>query len=214
MTGWIRINRDIVNHWIYQNEKWRLWWIDMLLMAAWEETEVADGKQMIRLEKGQILASVSDLCKRWKANTKEVRYFLDKLIAEDMIVAKARAKQRAILTISNYVNYQAPGAKQRAKAVANENKQENKEQEGYSKRYLDFLKYLETHTPYCYKNMTLPTEVEFYKMVDKYGAKMVAETVEQIENRKDLRKTYTNLYRTMLNWLENEMKRRGNNGAV
>ena len=69
----------------------------------------------------------------------------------------------------------------------------------------DFLKFndwLKRNAPYCSnaKNFSSQiTEAEFLKLKEKYTGKQIADIIEQIENRKDLRKRYTNLYRTVLN---------------
>ena len=74
----------------------------------------------------------------------------------------------------------------------------------------DFLKFndwLKRNAPYCSnaKNFSSHiTEAEFLKLKEKYTGKQIADIIEQIENRKDLRKRYTNLYRTVLNWAKKE----------
>lgn len=73
--------------------------------------------------------------------------------------------------------------------------------------YQKFQDWLGKHAPYCSNVKNFPsqiTEAEFIRLKAKYTAKEIAETIEQIENRKDLRKRYTNLYRTVLNWLKRE----------
>lgn len=74
----------------------------------------------------------------------------------------------------------------------------------------DFLKFndwLKRKAPFCSnpKNFSSQiTESEFLKLKEKYSGKQIADIIEQIENRKDLRKRYTNLYRTVLNWAKKE----------
>ena len=74
----------------------------------------------------------------------------------------------------------------------------------------DFLKFndwLKRNAPYCSnaKNFSSQiTEAEFLNLKEKYTGKQIADIIEQIENRKDLRKRYTNLYRTVLNWAKKE----------
>lgn len=74
----------------------------------------------------------------------------------------------------------------------------------------DFIKFndwLKRKAPFCSnpKNFsTQITETEFLKLKEKYTGKQMADIIEQIENRKDLRKRYTNLYRTVLNWAKKE----------
>lgn len=62
--------------------------------------------------------------------------------------------------------------------------------------------WLKSNCPYIFKNMTLLTNAEFEKLKSKYSSEMIADVCSDIENRKDLRKRYTNLYRTLLNWLK------------
>lgn len=74
-----------------------------------------------------------------------------------------------------------------------------------------FNEWIKRKAPYCSnpKNFTSQiTENELIKLKEKYSAQQVADVIMQIENRKDLRKKYSNLYRTVLNWLKNEQ----NNG--
>ena len=73
--------------------------------------------------------------------------------------------------------------------------------------YQKFLDWMKRKAPYCNnpKNFSHQiTEDEFYKLKEKYSGKELADIIEQIENRKDLRKRYTNLYRTVLNWIKKE----------
>lgn len=58
-------------------------------------------------------------------------------------------------------------------------------------------------TPYIYHNISHLTQREFECLLKQYGIKAICDTLQQIENRKDLRKKYTSLYRTLLNWLKN-----------
>ncbi len=75
-----------------------------------------------------------------------------------------------------------------------------------SPEFLKFQKWLKEHAPYCSngKNMKQITENELMRLKTKYTGKEVAEIIEKIENRKDQRKRYANLYRTTLNWLKKE----------
>ncbi|GAA6244385.1 hypothetical protein F030043B2_34270 [Bacteroides fragilis] len=74
----------------------------------------------------------------------------------------------------------------------------------------DFLKFndwLKRNAPYCSNAKNFSSQImeaEFLKLKEKYTGKQIADIIEQIENRKDLRKRYTNLYRTVLNWAKKE----------
>ena len=73
--------------------------------------------------------------------------------------------------------------------------------------YLKFQDWIKRKAPFCSNPKNFPvqiTESEFFKLKAKYTGQEIADTIEQIENRKDLRKRYTNLYRTVLNWAKKE----------
>ena len=72
-----------------------------------------------------------------------------------------------------------------------------------SERYVKFTQLLDKDCPYISGHYThLISEDEFDRLMEKFTAKDVWDTIQQIENRVDLRKKYTNLYRTLLNWLK------------
>ena len=70
--------------------------------------------------------------------------------------------------------------------------------------YIKFKEWIRQKAPYCANPQNFPssqiTEAEFLKLKKVYTGQQIAEVIEQIENRKDLRKKYVNLYRTVLNW--------------
>ncbi len=73
--------------------------------------------------------------------------------------------------------------------------------------FIKFNNWLKRKAPFCSnpKNFSSQiTEAEFLRLKEKYTGKQIADIIEQIENRKDLRKRYTNLYRTVLNWAKRE----------
>lgn len=63
-------------------------------------------------------------------------------------------------------------------------------------------KWMADKTPYIYANIRHINQKEFEALKGKYTSAEICDTLQQIENRKDLRKKYTNLYRTLLNWLK------------
>lgn len=87
---------------------------------------------------------------------------------------------------------------------------DKKETEVSSPSHPDFQKFtdwIKKAAPYCSNTNNFPsqiTEDEFFKLKKDYSSRQIADIVEQIENRKDLRKRYANLYRTVLNWSKKE----------
>ncbi|NDV84254.1 DUF6291 domain-containing protein [Bacteroides sp. 51] len=70
-----------------------------------------------------------------------------------------------------------------------------------------FNYWIKDNAPYCANPRHFPhqmTEEELVKLKKKYSGSEIANIITQIENRKDLRKRYSNLYRTVLNWAKRD----------
>lgn len=104
--GWIKISRNITEHWLWDDGEKLKWWLDLLLMAQWEDKKVMYDSHLYTLQRGQMLASISFLTERWKRNRQTVMKFLKLLEEENMIMRKVVDRQTPILTICNYDKYQ------------------------------------------------------------------------------------------------------------
>ena len=74
-----------------------------------------------------------------------------------------------------------------------------------SERYSRFQQWLAKECPYIPKHFEKTiSEREFEKLLETYSARQLCDVISEINNRGDLRKRYTDLYRTVLNWLKRE----------
>lgn len=71
-----------------------------------------------------------------------------------------------------------------------------------------FAAWLSSECPYIATHLKPLTDAELDKLKQQFSTEAIMEVCHEMENRKDLRKRYTNLYRTLLNWLK---KRNENN---
>ena len=77
-------------------------------------------------------------------------------------------------------------------------------QQSRDENYIRFLNWTRQHTPYVAGHMAPLTEDQFRKLREEFGAQTVRVCMENLENRKDLRKKYSGLYRTLINWCRRE----------
>lgn len=105
-NGWIKISRNITEHWLWDDGEKLKWWLDLLLMAQWEDKKVMYDSHLYTLHRGQMIASISFLTERWKRNRKVIISFLKTLEDESMITRKVMDRQTPLLTICNYDKYQ------------------------------------------------------------------------------------------------------------
>lgn len=106
MKGWIKICRSIASHWLWRNANYFQWWVDMLLMASWQGEKRLVGRQLITLQRGQFIASIDFLAKRWHRSKPTIIAFL-KLLQQDNMITKATNNRIPIITICNYSAYQS-----------------------------------------------------------------------------------------------------------
>ena len=109
MGNWIKLNRDITAHWIFQDAEFFKWWFDLLAMVAWRDHEVMHDGHLFTLKRGQVIASISYLTERWGRNRKRIIRFLQLIEKDGMITRTVRNRQTPILTICNYEHYQQQG---------------------------------------------------------------------------------------------------------
>lgn len=102
---WIKLNASIAEHWIWQDAEKLKWWLDLILLAAWKDRKQLVGKQVVLLQRGQLIAPISYLCKRWKRSRTMVENFL-KNLQEDGMILKGTTNTIVIITIVNYETYQ------------------------------------------------------------------------------------------------------------
>ena len=106
MAGWIKISREIEDHWLWQDAERMRWWIDMLFMASFEDKKLIEDTHLITIKKGQFIASVAFLCKRWGKSNKTIIKYLKLLEEDEMICREVLHRQTPIITICNYDKYQ------------------------------------------------------------------------------------------------------------
>ena len=105
MSGWIKIHRDIARHWIFQDAEKFKWWIDLLLLASFEDNKALVGDRLVEVKRGQQIASLSFLSKRWNKAKGTVLKFLE-LLESDHMIERHTDRKVTILTICNYESYQ------------------------------------------------------------------------------------------------------------
>lgn len=103
--SWIKIDTDIVDHWIWQDAEKLKWWLDILIMASWKDRKQLVGKQLVSLHRGQFVASLSYLCKRWNRSRTMVENFL-KILQEGGMISRVCENNVSIIEVTNYEHYQ------------------------------------------------------------------------------------------------------------
>lgn len=103
--GWIKLSRQIQDHWIWNDPEKLKAWIDLILMANHESKKVEMRDGLITIRRGQFVTSIEKLAKRWGWSKNRVYRFLALLESDHMVQRKANA-YRTTITIENYSKFQ------------------------------------------------------------------------------------------------------------
>lgn len=121
--GWIKLNRSIADHWLWQNPLKLKWWLDLLMMAAYKpQKRLVGAATLVTLQRGQLIASVRFLQQRWHysldpddprcgtvaPSPKRIVRFL-RLLEQEGLISRttiAGTKGDTVISIVNYDDYQ------------------------------------------------------------------------------------------------------------
>ena len=139
MTGWIKIHREINNHWIWNNSDYLKWWLDILIEANYSEGDVLIKGTVLKCGRGEKLYSIETWSKRWNTNKSKANRFLKLLEKEKMIVLKNETHTTR-LTICKYDDYQDKESESETQVKRKRNASETqvksiKEEKEYKEEY-------------------------------------------------------------------------------
>jgi hypothetical protein len=105
--GWIKLHRDIQYNDIWKEKPFSRGqaWVDLLLMANYEDRNVLFDGRYIEVNRGSFITSELKLMDRWGWSKSKVRLFLEQLEEQQMIIKKADQK-KTTLTLTNYSVWQ------------------------------------------------------------------------------------------------------------
>ena len=105
--GWIKVSRDIQNHWLWEDKPFSKGqaWVDLIMIANHDDIKAPYKGEIIVCERGTVNRSILSLSKRWGWSRDKTAKFLRLLQADNMITVNA-TKHRTTITIENYGKYQ------------------------------------------------------------------------------------------------------------
>lgn len=106
MAGWIKLHRSIQNHWIWENEKYLKWWLDLILLANHQENKILINGELETIEIGERHTSQDKLAIRWETSRSTVKKFLDLLVKDGMITVRKSRQKGTTYKVNNYSVYQ------------------------------------------------------------------------------------------------------------
>ena len=146
--GFIKLDRSIFEHWIFQDaEKFRAF-VDLIQLARWKDEKLLIGNELVTIPRGSYYTSELKLAERWGWSRNKTRDYLKLLETEHMITKKGTTKG-TMLTVENYRVYQDEGTtkstsnqqqKNIKKTSESTSKKHQKDNERYTKEEIKEIK--------------------------------------------------------------------------
>lgn len=106
MCGWIKLQRDIMSHWIAQDNEYLAVWIRMLAEANYEpQTKMFNG-QVITVGRGQFIFGLDSYAEKTKVSVMRLRRLVD-LLEKHQMINRVKSTKYSLISIVNYDKYQA-----------------------------------------------------------------------------------------------------------
>lgn len=107
--GWIKIDRSVLNHWIWQDEKYFRWWVTILLNVNFESKKFAVNSKLFNCNSGESFRSIENWSVLFSCSKPTVYKFFELLKKDSMIVTKIAGngnRRKLLLTVVNWQKYQ------------------------------------------------------------------------------------------------------------
>lgn len=85
-------------------------WLDLVMLAAWENTKTRVGNHTYNVKRGQYVTTTRNLMYTWRCCSQTATEFL-KMLEEEGLIVREKFPKISIITIKNYEDFQpSPGA--------------------------------------------------------------------------------------------------------
>lgn len=179
MSGWIKINRDLRNHWCASDPNFLAVWFHLLSSANWQDKKTLINGKLVTVKRGQLIFGLNAWSDKTGVSVKRLRRIID-VFLDDGMLGKQNFSKYSIISITNWEEYQVEGkqgagtgqAEGRQRATLKEDK---KGKEGEEKKHIydeTFLKFWEV---YPKKTAKLESEKVFLRQCKKFKSDDILE---------------------------------------
>jgi len=105
MEGWIKIDRSLRKHWIWNDDKKLKWWLTILMEVNFEDKKVLIGNRVYDCKRGESIMSLRTWAKLFNTTPKTVKTFF-LLLSNDSIIETQSIGISTHLKVCNYDTYQ------------------------------------------------------------------------------------------------------------
>jgi hypothetical protein len=120
MSGWIKLQRQILDHWIAQDNEYLAVWVRMLAEANFDSRKTVIGGVLVEVKRGQLIFGLESYSAKTGVSIRRLRKLLE-LLESDGMIDRQKNNKFSLITIANYEKHQDEGRQESGKGQANDN---------------------------------------------------------------------------------------------
>lgn len=105
MSGWIRVQRGILDHWVFSEADALKLWVYLLMSANYEDKSRMFNGRLTQVKRGQLIYGRHAVSQRLGISEAKLRRYIKQFIKDEMISQQTTNKY-SIITITCYEKYQ------------------------------------------------------------------------------------------------------------
>lgn len=161
--GYICVPRELRSHWIWQQDKKLRMWLDLVMLASWDNIDVAIGNTIIKVSRGQYITSIRSISRIWGCCNQTASDFL-KLLEQTNMIKREITPKMSIITIIDYEKYQPWTVQFSVQQTEQEKEKKNKEKKKINisnsrEREIEFINLIDNDVSF-FEEITLNLSVE------------------------------------------------------
>lgn len=120
MSGWIKLHRSLMDHWIWGEPEAVVFWLSLLMDANHTTVKKLFNGALVEIQRGQLLFGLESFEKKTGVSIRKMRRYLSMMEKECMIDRQKRNKY-SLITIANYEKHQTTDSQTATERQANDN---------------------------------------------------------------------------------------------
>lgn len=103
--GWIRVQRAILDHWVFSEADALKLWVYLLMSANYEDKSRSFNGRLIQVKRGQLIYGRHAVSQRLGISEAKLRRYMKQFVKDEMI-SQQRTNKYSVITITCYEKYQ------------------------------------------------------------------------------------------------------------
>lgn len=105
MAGWIKLQRDIMDHWIAQDNEYLAVWVRMLAEANFNDRKTVINGALVEVKRGQLVFGLDSYSEKTGVSVRRLRKLLE-LLESDKMIDRQKSNKFSLISIVNYAKHQ------------------------------------------------------------------------------------------------------------